>query len=83
MLKRNELREFKIRFKLSVEKARANQFVRPYRIAFPRTSCGFVFISDHFVDINEMVTIGSGAEREVEDWALSRYACWHPFISAG
>jgi DNA-damage-inducible protein D len=31
-------------------------------------------VSDHFVDINEMVTIGSGAEREVEDWALSRYA---------
>ncbi len=33
-------------------------------------------VSDHFVDINEMVTIGSGAEREVEDWALSRYACY-------
>jgi len=44
LLKRNELREFKTRFKLSVEKARANQFVRPYRIAFPRTGCGFVFI---------------------------------------
>jgi DNA-damage-inducible protein D len=23
-----------------------------------------------------MVTIGSGAEREVEDWALSCYACY-------
>ena len=32
-------------------------------------------VSDHFVDINEMVAIGSGAEREVEDWMLSRYAC--------
>jgi DNA-damage-inducible protein D len=32
--------------------------------------------SDHFVDINEMVAIGSGAQREVEDWALSRYACY-------
>jgi len=32
-------------------------------------------VSDHFVDINEMVTIGSGAQRELEDWALSRYAC--------
>jgi hypothetical protein len=32
-------------------------------------------VSDHFVDITEMVGIGSGAQREVEDWALSRYAC--------
>jgi DNA-damage-inducible protein D len=33
-------------------------------------------VSDHFVDITEMVGIGSGAQREVEDWMLSRYACF-------
>ncbi len=33
-------------------------------------------VSDHFVDITEMVGIGSGAQRPVEDWALSRYACY-------
>jgi len=33
-------------------------------------------VSDHFVVINEMVGIGSGAQRELEDWALSRYACY-------
>jgi DNA-damage-inducible protein D len=33
-------------------------------------------VADHFVDINEMVSIGSGAQRAVEDWALSRYACY-------
>ncbi len=33
-------------------------------------------VSDHFVDFTEMVGIGSGAQREVEDWALSRYACY-------
>lgn len=33
-------------------------------------------VADHFVDITEMVGIGSGAQREVEDWALSRYACY-------
>ena len=33
-------------------------------------------VSDHFVDITEMVGIGSGAQRPIEDWALSRYACY-------
>ncbi|MBI2814182.1 MAG: DNA damage-inducible protein D [Opitutae bacterium] len=32
--------------------------------------------SDHFVEINEMVDIGSGAQRAVEDCRLSRYACY-------
>jgi DNA-damage-inducible protein D len=31
---------------------------------------------DHFVDTTKMVTIGSGAQREVEDVRLSRYACY-------
>ena len=33
-------------------------------------------IEDHFVDINEMVTIGSGAERLLDSVKLSRYACY-------
>jgi DNA-damage-inducible protein D len=33
-------------------------------------------VSDHFVDITEMVGIGSGAQRTIDDWALSRYACY-------
>ena len=33
-------------------------------------------VPDHFVDITEMVGIGSGAQRPIEDWALSRYACY-------
>ena len=32
-------------------------------------------IEDHFVDVTEMVGIGSGAMREVEFVFLSRYAC--------
>ena len=28
--------------------------------------------ADHFAEMRNMVGIGSGAEREVEDWALSR-----------
>jgi len=33
-------------------------------------------IGDHFVEVTDMVGIGSGAKRELEDWALSRYACY-------
>jgi DNA-damage-inducible protein D len=33
-------------------------------------------ISDHFVDINKMVNIGSGAQKLVEDIMLTRYACY-------
>ncbi len=33
-------------------------------------------VSDHFVETNEMVGIGSGAQWTIEDWTLSRYACY-------
>jgi len=33
-------------------------------------------IEDHFVDVNKMVEVGSGAQREVSDIALTRYACY-------
>lgn len=33
-------------------------------------------IGDHFVDITKMVSLGSGSEREVDDYALTRYACY-------
>ena len=44
LMKRNELREFKERFELAIEKARANEFAIPYQMACPRTNCGFVFV---------------------------------------
>ena len=31
---------------------------------------------DHFVDVNKMVDLGSGSQREVEDIMLTRYACY-------
>ena len=33
-------------------------------------------VEDHFVDITEMVSIGSGAQRELNVTLLSRYACY-------
>lgn len=32
--------------------------------------------ADHFVEFTDMVEIGSGAQRPVENWLLSRYACY-------
>lgn len=32
--------------------------------------------ADHFLDVRKMVELGSGATREIEDIALTRYACY-------
>ena len=32
--------------------------------------------ADHFADVGNMVQLGSGAQREIEDIMLSRYACY-------
>ena len=33
-------------------------------------------VSNHFADIGKMVKLGSGSEREIQDIALTRYACY-------
>lgn len=47
-----------------IEKAKLACFNSGYRI------------EDHFVDVTEMVAIGSGATREIKVTLLSRYACY-------
>ena len=43
-----------------------------------KTSCeaGGNSISDHFVEFNKIVTIGSGAQKSIDDFMLTRYACY-------
>jgi len=35
-----------------------------------------VNVDDHFREVTKMVKLGSGAEREVKDYMLTRYACF-------
>lgn len=43
-----------------------------------RTSCeaSGVAASNHFVGVNKMVDLGSGSKRQIDDVALTRYACY-------
>lgn len=53
-----------------------NKFVPVIKKAMTACENSGYSVSDHFAQVSEMVEIGSGAFREMESFALSRYACY-------
>lgn len=43
-LTRFELKEFKLRFNLSIEKSKSTEYTLPYRFTIPRLNCSFLFV---------------------------------------
>jgi DNA-damage-inducible protein D len=56
--------------------ARWENFVVAINRAFGSCKTQVINVDDHFREVTKMVGLGSGAKREVEDYMLTRFACY-------
>ena len=55
---------------------RWENFYNVIRRAMESCETSGINVSDHFRDVTKMVSLGSGSERSISDYMLTRYACY-------